>query len=202
MGIFLNQLYKYREVDSACFYNSRGPGKNTKKCSDLKFGKKEGPKTGNFWNLRLIGWIYACGRSRRTQTTCYDHSSDLWLLGGHLDRFTTIFGVWGNPISPYHMEKSAEGMEAPKTKFQSTSYPKMFPNVFLRINYLSQSHLFGCGTRCQWFTVPKCASADFSIWRPHCKSRAFQHFRVVLRRYPLASRAIERYDRKLQRNRK
>ena len=56
--------------------------------------------------------------------------------------------------------KSAEGMKAPKTKFQSTSYPKMFPNVFLRINYLSQSHLFGCGTRCQW---SECASADFSI---------------------------------------
>ena len=47
MGIFLNQLYKYREVDSACFYDSRGPGKNTKNCSDLKFGQKEGPKTGN-----------------------------------------------------------------------------------------------------------------------------------------------------------
>ena len=122
------------------------------------------PKTGNFWNIRLGAWICACERSKRIQTTCHDHPSDLWLLGGHLDRFTTIFGVWGNPISPYHMEKSAEGMEAPKTKFQSTSYPKMFPNVFLRINYLSQSHLFGCGTRCQWSDIPKCVSADFSIW--------------------------------------
>ena len=121
------------------------------------------PKTGNFWNIRLGARIRACERSKRIQTTCYDHSSDLWLLRGHLDRFRTIFGVWGNLISPYHMEKSAEGMEAPKTKFQSTSYPKMFPKVFLHINYLSQSHLFGCGTRYQWFTVPKCASADFSI---------------------------------------
>ena len=118
-------------------------------------------KTGNFWNNRLGAWIGACERSKRIQTTCHDHSSDLWLLRGHLGRFTMTFGVWGNLISPYHMEKSAEGMEAPKTKFQSTSYPKMFPNVFLRINYLSQSHLFGCGTRCQWL---KCASADFSIW--------------------------------------
>ena len=47
-GIFLNQLYKYREVDSACFYNSRGPGKNRKNCSDLKFGQKEGPKNRKF----------------------------------------------------------------------------------------------------------------------------------------------------------
>ena len=139
-------------------------GENTKTCSDLKFGQKEGPKTGNFWNLRPGAWICACERSKNIQTTCYDHSSDLRLLGGHLGRFTMIFVVCGNLISPYHMEKSAEGMEAPKTKFQSTLYPKMFPNVFLCINYLSQSHLFGCGTRCQWFTVPKCASADFSIW--------------------------------------
>ena len=107
-GIFLNQLYKYREVDSACFYDSSRPRIYIKQPFNLKFGQKEGPQNRNFRNIRLSVWICVCGPSKSTQTTCYDHSSDLRSLGEHLDRFTMIFGVWGNAISPYHMEKSAE----------------------------------------------------------------------------------------------
>ena len=140
--------------------------------------KKRVPKTEIFWNIRLGAWICACEPPKSTQTTCYDHWSDLRSLIGNLDGFTTIFGIWGKPISPYHMEKSVEGMEAPKTKFPSTSYPKMFPNGFLCINYLSQSRLFGCGIRYEWFTVPKCASGDFSIWYGEMSGSKNPHFRA------------------------
>ena len=132
MGIFLNQLYKYREVDSACFYDSRVPGKNTKNAQTWNLLKK---RVAKLEISEILGQVHGFALVNVpkipkplvmiTHLIC-DYSVDIWV---DLPWFLLFAGIlflhiiWRNPPRAWRLRKpNSRAHRIPKC-FQMCSYP-------------------------------------------------------------------------------
>ena len=131
MGIFLNQLYKYREVDSACFYDSRGPEKNTKNAPTWNLVKKRVPKLeiseilGQVHGFALVNVPKISKPLVMITHLICDYSVDIWV---DLPWFLLFAGIlflhiiWRNPPRAWRLRKpNSRAHRIPKC-FQMCSY--------------------------------------------------------------------------------